>query len=31
VTSFDDFIGELRREAEAEGPEAVTELEALGW
>lgn len=28
-TSFDDFIKELEEEAEAEGPEAVAELEAF--
>jgi DNA-binding XRE family transcriptional regulator len=29
TTSFDDFIKELEAEAEAEGPEAVAELEAF--
>jgi DNA-binding XRE family transcriptional regulator len=29
TTSFDDFIKELEAEAEAEGPEAIAELEAL--
>jgi DNA-binding XRE family transcriptional regulator len=29
MTTFDDFIKELQAEAEAEGPEAVAELEAF--
>jgi DNA-binding XRE family transcriptional regulator len=29
MTTFDDFIKELEAEAEAEGPEAVAELEAF--
>lgn len=29
TTSFDDFIKELETEAQAEGPEAVAELEAF--
>jgi DNA-binding XRE family transcriptional regulator len=29
TTSFDDFIEELETEAQAEGPEAVAELEAF--
>lgn len=29
ATSFEDFIKELEAEAEAEGPEAVAELEAF--
>jgi hypothetical protein len=29
MTSFDDFIEEIRTEAKAEGPEAVAEFAAL--
>lgn len=28
-TSFEDFLGEIHAEAEAEGPEAVAQLESL--